>query len=45
MEYYKLKQGTILTYNQKKCIKEKRYYINIVPVWEWILTNKLKHAK
>jgi len=37
MKYFKIKDGTILTYNQEKRIKESKYKIQVIPVWKWLL--------
>lgn len=37
MNYFKLKKGIILTYNQERTIKEKGYRLEAIPLWKWIL--------
>ncbi len=37
MEYFKIKKGTIFTYNQEEKIKENKYSIQIIPLWKWLL--------
>ncbi|MEA2088301.1 MAG: ATP-binding protein [Patescibacteria group bacterium] len=39
MEAYKLKKGTIITYNQEKIIKEDNKIITLIPAWNWLLKN------
>jgi len=40
MEYFKLKSGLILTYNQEKEIKDGKNVIKVAPVWKWILNQQ-----
>lgn len=42
MEYYKLNQGKILTYNQEKIIKIGKKIIEILPIWKWFLATEKK---
>ena len=42
MEYFKIKKGTIFTYNQEGKIKENRYRIQIIPLWKWLLGIKIE---
>jgi len=42
MEYFKIKKGTIFTYNQEGKIKEDRYRIQIIPLWKWLLGIKIE---
>jgi len=37
MKYFKIKKGTIFTYNQEGKIKKDKYRIQIIPVWKWLL--------
>lgn len=37
MDYHKLKDGIILTYNQKKSLRNEKYTIEVVPFWQWCL--------
>ncbi len=37
MQYFKIENGLILTYNQEKEIKVDGYKIQILPVWKWLL--------
>ena len=37
MEYFRIKKGTIFTYNQEEKIKENKYSIQIIPLWKWLL--------
>jgi len=37
MDYFHIKNGAILTYNQESEIEESGYKIKIIPVWKWIL--------
>jgi predicted AAA+ superfamily ATPase len=39
MNKFKLKEGTIITFNQEKIIKE--HNIHVVPVWKWLLEEEL----
>lgn len=38
LNYFKLKKGTILTYDQEKVLNIKDREIRIVPVWKWLLS-------
>jgi len=40
LDYYKLKSGTILTYNQEETIKIDKKTIYVKPVWKWLLEKK-----
>ena len=40
MKYFKIKKGTIFTYNQEGKIKKDKYRIQIIPVWKWLLKIK-----
>ena len=37
MDTYKLKKGTIITYNQDKIIKENNKTIILIPAWRWLI--------
>jgi len=37
MKYFRIKKGTIFTYNQEEKIKENKYEIQIIPLWKWLL--------
>jgi hypothetical protein len=37
MEYFKLNQGLILTYDQETSIEVGKKHISVKPVWKWIL--------
>ncbi|MCF8240657.1 MAG: ATP-binding protein [Melioribacteraceae bacterium] len=39
MEFFDLKQGQIITYNQSDEFKKDNRHIEITPVWKWILEN------
>jgi len=36
MRYFRIKKGIILTYNQEQEIKEDKYKIQVIPVWQWL---------
>ena len=38
MEYFRIKKGTIFTYNQEEKIKENKYKIQVIPLWKWLLS-------
>ena len=37
MRYFRIKKGIIFTYNQEQEIKEDKYRIQVIPVWQWLL--------
>jgi len=37
MRYFRIKKGIIFTYNQEQEIKENKYKIQVIPVWQWLL--------
>jgi len=37
MRYFKIKKGTIFTYNQEEEMKEDKYKIQVTPIWKWLL--------
>ena len=37
MREFKLKKGTILTYDESESIAVKEGKIEVVPVWQWLL--------
>jgi len=37
MRYFRIKTGFILTYNQEKIIRDEKYKIKVLPVWQWLL--------
>jgi uncharacterized protein len=39
MRYFRIKKGTIFTYNQEQEIKEDKYKIQVIPVWKWLLND------
>ena len=39
MDYFNLKQGTILTSSQEEEIVNGDKKINIIPIWKWLLIN------
>jgi predicted AAA+ superfamily ATPase len=41
MEKFKLKEGLILTYNQTDEINVRGVKIKVLPVWKWLLSDKI----
>jgi len=37
MDYHRFKKGIIITYNQKKAMRDEGHSIHIVPFWQWCL--------
>jgi len=37
MRYFRIKKGIIFTYNQEQEIKENKYKIQVIPLWQWLL--------
>ncbi len=45
MDYFKLKEGTIITYNLEDLITIDNKKIYIIPIWKWLLLNNLKKVR
>lgn len=37
MDYYKIKDGIVITYNQKKTLRNGKFTIQVIPFWQWCL--------
>ena len=40
MQELKIKQATIITYDEEETIEKNNYLIQVIPVWQWLLTRK-----